>query len=159
MIVNKLLAIILSVIAYVIGSLVTYKPYDLDKLLHRGIYSDSENTEKEKFTVRKIFAKLIGITPEYTKGDKFIAYAGFIYSFVYSFGICFLLVVIWNAISPWDMEYWSMQFFITMMLVPMMLGVITTIWFMIGGIIDIKRLFIDLEKKVADDSDNGQILK
>jgi Na+/proline symporter len=154
-----LLAIILSVIAYVIGSLVTYKPYDLDKLLHRGIYSDGEKTEKEKFTVRKIFAKLIGITPEHTKGDKFIAYAVFIYSFVYSFGVCFLLVVIWNAISPWDMEYWSIQFFITMMLVPMMLGLITTIWFMIGGIIDIKRLFVDLEKKVADDSDNGQILK
>ena len=42
--------------------------------------------------------------------------------------------------------YTVLEFFITMMLVPMMLGVITTIWFMIGGIIDIKRLFLDLEK-------------
>ena len=37
-------------------------------------------------------------------------------------------------------------------------GVISTIWFMIGGSIDAIQLFRDLKKRVEDPNDNGQIL-
>lgn len=92
------ISMILSVGGYVIGSYLTYKPYDLDKLLHRGKYADGPAPVKEKWTLRNIFSKIIGITPEYTRGDRIIAYSVFFYSVVYSVGIIFFGIVIWNAI-------------------------------------------------------------
>ena len=49
------------------------------------------------------------------------------------------------------------KFFITTLLIPGIVGVISTIWFLIGGIHDARQLFIDLEKRVEDPDDNGQI--
>lgn len=152
------ISMILSVGGYVIGSYLTYKPYDLDKLLHRGKYADGPEPVKEKWTLRNIFSKIIGITPEYTRGDRIIAYSVFFYSVVYSVGIIFFGIVIWNAIWPWPHSWWTVKFFITTLLIPGIVGVISTIWFMIGGSIDAIHLFRDLKKRVEDPNDNGQIL-
>ena len=152
------ISMILSVGGYVIGSYLTYKPYDLDKLLHRGKYADGPEPVKEKWTLRNIFSKIIGITPEYTRGDRIIAYSVFFYSVVYGVGIIFFGIVIWNAIWPWPHSWWTVKFFITTLLVPGIVGVISTIWFMIGGSIDAIHLFRDLKKRVEDPNDNGQIL-
>ncbi len=152
------ISMILSVGGYVIGSYLTYKPYDLDKLLHRGKYADGPAPVKEKWTLRNIFSKIIGITPEYSRGDRIIAYSVFFYSVVYSVGIVFFGIVIWNAIWPWPHSWWTVKFFITTLLIPGIVGVISTIWFMIGGLIDAIQLFRDLKKRVEDPNDNGQIL-
>lgn len=152
------ISMILSVGGYVIGSYLTYKPYDLDKLLHRGKYADGPEPVKEKWTLRNIFSKIIGITPEYTRGDRIIAYSVFFYSVVYSVGIVFFAIVIWNAIWPWPHSWWTVKFFITTLLIPGIVGVISTIWFMIGGSLDAIQLFRDLKKRVEDPNDNGQIL-
>ena len=152
------ISMILSVGGYVIGSYLTYKPYDLDKLLLRGKYADGPEPVKEKWTLRNIFSKIIGITPEYTRGDRIIAYSVFFYSVVYSVGIIFFGIVIWNAIWPWPHSWWTVKFFITTLLIPGIVGVISTIWFMIGGSIDAIQLFRDLKKRVEDPNDNGQIL-
>ena len=152
------ISMVLSVGGYIVGSYLTYKPYDLDKLLHRGAYAVEPEPPKEKWTLRNLFGRLIGITPEYTLGDKVIAYSVFFYSVVYSVGIIFFAIVIWNLISPWPKEWWTIKFFITTLLVPGIVGVISTVWFLIGGIHDTRQLFIDLEKRVEDPDDNGQIL-
>lgn len=152
------ISMVLSVGGYVIGSYLTYKPYDLDKLLHRGKYADGPEPVKEKWTLRNIFSKIIGITPEYTRGDRIIAYSVFFYSVVYSVGIVFFGIVIWNAIWPWPHSWWTVKFFITTLLIPGIVGVISTVWFMIGGSIDAIHLFRDLKKRVEDPNDNGQIL-
>ena len=83
----------------------------------------------------------------------------FAYSIGYGLLLCFVTVVVWNKISPWPREWWNINFFITILLVPMTIAVVSTIWFMIGGIIDLRRLFRDLEKRVDDPNDNGQVLK
>ena len=153
------ISMILSVAGYVIASYLTYKPYNLDKLLHRGEYADGPVPVKERWTIRNVFGKLIGITPEYTTGDKWIAYSVFGYSVVYSVVIIFFAIVVWNAISPWPNEWWTVKFFITTLLVPGFVGVVSTVWFFIGGLRDARQLFIDLEKRVEDPDDNGQILK
>ena len=152
------ISMVLSVGGYIVGSYLTYKPYNLDKLLHRGAYALEPEPPKEKWTLRNLFSRLIGITPEYTLGDRVIAYSVFFYSVVYSVGIIFFGIVIWNLISPWPKEWWTIKFFITTLLVPGIVGVISTVWFLIGGIHDIRQLFIDLEKRVEDPDDNGQIL-
>ncbi len=152
------ISMVLSLGGYIVGSYLTYKPYNLDKLLHRGIYADAPAPPKEHWTFRNVFSKLIGITDEYTRGDKIIAYSVFGYSFVYQIGIVFVAIVIWNTISPWPDEWWTVKFFITSLVIPAIVGLISTVWFMIGGIRDTRRLFIDLEKRIEDPDDNGQVL-
>ncbi len=153
------MSMVLGVAAYIIGSLITYRePFNLDRMLHRGIYSDEgEAPKKESWTPRAIFRKLIGITDEYTTGDKVIAWSVFCWSLVYSFGIMFCGVIIWNAVSPWPAERWGVYFFITTIVAALTVGTVSTIWFLIGGIIDIKALFRDLEARVANPLDNGRV--
>ncbi len=128
------------------------KPFDLDKMLHRN--EDAPAGEKPG-----IFARILGIDENYTKGDKIIAWAVFVYSFVYSFAGCFVAVIIWNIFSPWGITGWSRYFFVVNLVVPTVIAVISTIWFSIGGIIDMKRMFRDLAARTADETDDGRVEK
>ena len=153
------IAMLISLLGYVIGSWVTYKgPYNLDKLLHRGKYAEDGMWVKEKWTVGRVFRSILGIDAEYTTGDKVIAWSVFLWTFVYQLGLTFLLPLIWNIYSPWPIEWWSWYFFIRSLVVSIIIGVISTVWFMWGGIIDTCRLFRDLKNRVEDDSDNGFVV-
>lgn len=154
-----MIIMIITLIIFCVVSYATQKePFNLDRLLHRGIYNiDGENKTREKWTLANLFSKLIGITPEYTRGDRCIAWGVFLYSIVYKFFIAFVLVVIWNAVTPWEVEWWGTYFFITTLLIPGIVAFISTFWFGIGGAVDIYRLFRDLEKRIDDPLDNGWV--
>ena len=151
------ISMMLAIGTYILGSYLTYKPFDLDKLLHRGKYSDSPELKPEPWSVRTIFSKLICITPEYSTGDKVIAWSVFIYTFVYQILISFVLVTVWNAIAHWPKEWWNTYFLITSLIVPVIIGLISTVWFFWGGLVDGRRLFKDLAKRKEDPLDNGQV--
>ncbi|MDD3155694.1 MAG: hypothetical protein PHS41_12590, partial [Victivallaceae bacterium] len=158
------MSMVLGVAAYVIGSVLTYRrPYNLDRLFHRGIYSDDPNEQHgaarpERFWHwRNLYSKLIGIDDEYTTGDKVIAWSVFIYSIVYMFGIMFVGVAVWNLIAPWPAKYWSIYFFITTIATALVVGAVSTVWFLVGGLIDLRALFRDLEARVANPLDNGVV--
>ena len=148
-----------GVAAYIIGSLVTYRhPYNLERMLHRGKYSIDGERPIEPFTWRKIWSQLISITPEYTTGDKIITWSVFIFSFVYQIGICFVAVLLWNMLSPWPTEWWSHYFFITTIVVGGIIGVVSTVWFLWGGIVDTRRLFHDLAARSDNPLDDGRVI-
>jgi hypothetical protein len=150
---------LLTLALYIIVSYATCKePFNLDRMLHRGKYNlDGENKDTEKLTFKNAFRKLLGITPEYTKGDKAIAWGFFIYSFVYQFFIVFLLVLILNLTGVWKVEWWSKYFFIVQLLIPGILAFVTTFWFGYGGIKDLIQLFRDLETRTVNHLDNGTV--
>ena len=153
------ISMISSVLMYCVVSLLTCrKPYDLDKLLHRGKYNiENKNEQKLEWSWRTFVAKIIGITPEYTKGDRVIAWSVFIWSFIYSFLLLFIGTIIWNWISPWPEHWWGIRFFITVLLMGCLVGIVSTVWFMWGGIRDIFRLFHDLAERKANPEDNGMV--
>ena len=153
------ISMIAGVAAYVIGSLLTYKkPYNLDRLLHRGIYDvEGHNKANTPWNWTTVWGKLVGITPEYTRGDKIIAWSVVGYAIVYKFGLCFVAVLIWNMISPWPTHWWSTYFFITSLVVTGIVGIISTFWFLIGGVLDTRRLFKDLGARIDNPLDNGQV--
>jgi Na+/proline symporter len=155
----SMIAMIAGIIAYIIGSLVTYrKPYNLDRLLHRGVYAlEGEKEEKVAWSFKTMWSKLIGITPEYTLGDRVIAWSVFTYNIIYKLFLSFIVVMIWNKISPWPKEWWSTYFYIVMLVIPSLAGVVTTVWFMTGGIIHLRQLFRDLAKRIDNPLDNGQV--
>jgi hypothetical protein len=86
------MSMISGVIAYCIGSWLTCKdPYNLDRLFHRGQCSDSPGTDVPApvWTWKNLYNNIVGITPEYTTGDKVIAWSVVVWSLVYGFGIMF----------------------------------------------------------------------
>lgn len=156
----SVIATIFSIVAYIAVSLLTYHgPYNLDRMLHRGQYNTDGPKEqvKEPWTVKSFFAKLIGLSPECTKGDKVLIWSVFLYAFVYQVILCFVVVLIWNLISPWPTSWWTHYFFYTSMVVAAVIGVITTVWFMIGGFIDTRRMFKDLEHSASNPLDDGRV--
>jgi hypothetical protein len=60
-------------------------------------------------------------------------------------------------ISPWPVEWWSTYFFITQLLVSGLLGIIATLCFLIGGVIDLRALFRDLATRSDNPLDNGVV--
>ena len=151
----------LALILYIVVSLLTCKkPFNMDRMLHRGIYSEEgKKVEKKPFVFKEFLNKnLLGIDENYTKGDKVLAWSVFCMSFVYSFGIMFLLVVIWNGFSKWDLQMWGNYFYIRQLAVTTAIGIVTTVWFGICGTKDLFQLFKDLETKVTDDLDDGRVV-
>ncbi|MBE6394064.1 MAG: sodium:panthothenate symporter [Lentisphaerae bacterium] len=153
------ITMIVSLILYCVVSKLTSKElFNLDRMLHRGEYAPADKKAiTSAWTWKNFYNKMIGITPEYTTGDKCIAWGYFFYSFVYRFGLSFVGVVIWNLISPWSFEYWGWYFAIVFLIVPGTMTAFTMFWFFIGGLIDLKRMFRDLEARVINPLDNGQV--
>ena len=148
---------------YIGVSLLTRRaPFNLERMLHRGKYDVEGDHGKAipaaaDWSPRGIFRKLISITPEYTKGDRIIAWAVLAYSFGYGFLAAFAFVVVFNWFSPWPMAWWGHYFLIASLVVPGIAASITTVWFMIGGVIDLRRLFRDLKGRVANPLDDGRV--
>ena len=68
------IAMLLGIAAYCAVSLLTFKEkFNLDRMLHRGIYSDGGESRKTEPNFRSVFSRLIGIDENYTRGDKVIA--------------------------------------------------------------------------------------
>jgi hypothetical protein len=151
---------IFCVLLYIIVSKLTCKePFNLERMLHRGKYAlDGQRNIKISWTPANFFKNLIGITPEYSKGDKVIAYGVFLYSFVYGFIICFVGTVIWNSFRPWPVEWWSKYFVIRYFVIPCIVAAISTVWFGIGGFFGLVHLFRDLKaRKTFNALDDGRV--
>ena len=152
---------IFTILLYIVVSLCTCrKDFNMDRMLHRGKYAPAGEPAPEPFlwTPMNVLKRMVGITSEYTKGDKVIAYALFFHSFVFSFLCCFVGVAIWNRFSPWPVAWWSRYFLVVNFGVPLAIAAITTVWFSIGGVRDLFRLFRDLEnRKHVNTLDDGRV--
>lgn len=154
------LSMLLSISLYVIVSLLTCRePFNMDRMLHRGKYHrEGIKLERTPLTWKNVMSKLVGIDNQYTRGDKILAWSVFIYSFGWGFVISFLVITIWNIISPWSDNGWSWWFYIQNFLVAGAIGVVSTVWFTIGGTIDLRRLFKALAAKEANVLDDGRVI-
>lgn len=156
----SLLYVVISLIEhYVMG-----KPdFNLDKMLHRGKYSIDEEHVKSG-NVNK-FLRIFGVTEEFSFGDKVIYFASIVWTFSWMF------IFVWFTVqyflfgkftrdgwiggvpdSQW-LALWHVKIYITLIL-----GIACTVWFMVGGIIDVKRLFSALKKSARNDADDGTVV-
>ena len=151
--------LVVSVGSYVVlGLLSRRKPFNMERMLHRGRYRvEGEEQVKERLTPSVIFKKLIGITSEYSKGDKILAWSVLIFTVGWTFG-SWPVIIIWNFFHRWPNEWWATWFSIQFLYVPLAIGVVSTIWFTIGGTWDLRRMFRRLSKHEADVLDNGRVV-
>ena len=140
---------------YVLVSLLTCrKPFNLDKMPHRGKYNLEHFVAKDAdvsasgASGRKRFdwRILLGITPEYSRGDRILAWSVLgwtLYNFLF-----FLVEAVWNIPEAWR---WSEKTWINLWVyyslpLSILIGLITTIWFSWGTIRDLIRLFRALKE-------------
>lgn len=148
-------ASIIAIFVYIIVSLIDKRQkFDLDKMLHRGIYAVEDNQKKAGASVRG-FNALIGITDEFTRRDRLLYVITMGWTFLWI--IIFVLGTAYNFIFDVTVESW-MRFWIYYTGITLVISVITVIWFTIGGIIDIRDMYGLLNKIKRNDLDDGTVI-
>tara|TARA_S200000501_G_scaffold357264_1_gene380750 strand:+ start:53 stop:436 length:384 start_codon:yes stop_codon:yes gene_type:complete len=125
----------------------------MDKLLNRGDYSikgEMTFVEKRVKTIWKIF----GVGNEFTFEDKIIYFISYLWNIFFT--LVFIFGTIYNlSYSVTDeswMTYWKYQVYINIVF-----SFIIIIWFTIGGIIDIRKMFFSLSSNERDHGDSGWV--
>ena len=155
-----------AIAVYVGVSLLTFREkFNMDKMLHRGDYERPEDAVPEPAIAlartkgwRSVLRALSGIDQQFTRGDKILSYSVLIYSLGWGFIVSFLAILAWNLVSPWSHEYWVNWFFVSQIVVPCVIGVVSSVWFFVGGSLDLSRMFKLLKAHRANEFDDGRIV-
>ncbi len=143
---------------YVMFSLAEKRVFNIDKMLHRGefvVASDHAATGGKTVAERWNWRTALGITADFTRGDKLI----YGFTVVKSMGLFALWLVMTIAaftvgvsIEGWTTyHYWvNTVFFIV-------LTMAVIVWLTIGGMRDILQLYRDLREAKRDFSDDGTV--
>jgi SSS family solute:Na+ symporter len=153
------IAICTAVILYVVVSLLTCKEaFNMDRMLHRGPYATDATPEKSPETLKKqpAWGRVLGFDREFTLGDKMISASVFVWS-VFWFAV-FAVGSLWYLWRPWPLRIWGHYWYIYGILLPFVIGVITTVWFTWGGVRDLRRLFVALRTVRRSDLDDGTVV-
>jgi SSS family solute:Na+ symporter len=149
-------AMVLAIALYVIVSLLTCKKdFNMDKMLHRGKYALSDDKIKTEFAKRWTWGSIIGIDRNFTAGDKAISVS--VFSWTMFWWVVFVIITIWNMFSPWPISWWGTYWHYYAIIIPLIVGVITTVWFVCGGIHDLRELYRDLKVYKSDVHDDGTV--
>lgn len=155
-----LFSMVLSTALYVVVSLIDGrgKAYDLDKLLHRGKYATEDATEEARQVDHKqqkwSFSRMIGIDSDFSFLDK-ILYT-FVTCWVFVWGAVFAIGSLLHMSDILKVEHW-INFWHFYVILGIVLGVITTIWFSIGGVVDLKDLLYRLRTMKRNENDDGSV--
>ena len=145
-----------SALSYIVVSLVTNtKPFNMDKLLHRGAYAPDD----EKVTVKTntgLGWKIFLISDEFTKSDKLIYILNYFWTGAWT--LVFIIGTIYNLnndVSDYAwMSYWKYYIFIHIVV-----SMITMVWFSIGGFKDLKAMMLRLKTAERDHQDDGWVAR
>jgi SSS family solute:Na+ symporter len=151
------IAAVCAVVLYILISLLTCREdFNMDRLLHRGKYAIAgEHTHTADKGTRNFLQKFLGIDKEFTRGDKILSIGVFSWSMLW-FSV-FIVGTLWNFVDRWPIEWWSNYWHIQGVILPLIIGIITTIWFTWGGIRDLKKLFHSLKTVKRDAHDDGSV--
>ncbi len=151
------IAMVSAVVGYVLVSLLAgglRKAANMDKLLHRGAYAVA-GEHQERLSVRSRWLQFVGITPEFTLTDRILAIV--LVAWNIGWFAAFLIVTAVHFTFGVSTEWWA-KFWHFWILLQLVIGVPTTIWFTIGGVVDIRKLFDILKHAVRDARDDGRVL-
>ncbi len=152
------LAMLAAIAVYVGVSLATCRrPFEMARLLHRGTHAvDADGAALPVVPgPPRTWQTLLGIDDQFTRGDRFQSVFLFFWSMAW-FAL-FLGMLVWNLFSRWPLDWWWNYLFIAGIALPMVLSVITTVWFGWGGLRDLRRLFRRLGEIRRDARDDGEL--
>ena len=151
------LIMMVCVVSYILFSLVRIRqPFDMDRLLHRGAYDTKGDHVKAEDASTSIWVKIFAITEEFSLADRILAIALVVWNFGWL--AVFIVATIYNyTVAPLSDAWWERfwQFWIWLQIA---IGVPATVWFTIGGIQDLKRVFHRLATIQRDHRDDGRVV-
>ena len=73
--------------------------------------------------------------------------------------LVFLVVTAWNLVDHWPLIWWSNYWHVTIIVLPLIMSVVTTVWFSWGGVRDLVRLFRSLKTvEPGTEKDDGTVV-
>jgi len=149
-------AMVTSLTLYVVVSMATCKnDFNMERMLHRGPYAVADDKVKIEFKKRWTWSSIIGIDEHFTLGDKLISTSVFCWT-MFWWGV-FIGVTCWNWVHPWPLSWWSVYWHYYSIIIPLVIGVITTIWFLWGGVADLRELYVNLQTYKSNAQDDGTV--
>lgn len=150
------ICIVSALVSYMIFSVDGFRnPFNLEKMLHRGKYAQSGQSEMEARPQIPFWQRLSGITPEFTRSDKMIAWAAIgwtgLWLSVFFTGLGLTLGGVLRE------EHW-MRFWFWYLGILFVIGVISTGFFAIFGMRDIISLYRTLGSMKRNNADDGRII-
>ncbi|MDD3155792.1 MAG: hypothetical protein PHS41_13105, partial [Victivallaceae bacterium] len=159
----SLAAVLSAQLAFVTVSLLTCRtPFNLDKMLHRGIYSDGETTQQTSTSIPWYKRLFLGFDSEFTRRDKIVAIS--VSCWVFFWGGAFVIITLWNIggyllpdsiLKMWPAHWWF-NYFLFYLGAHVVLAPFTAIWMTWGGLRDLKHMF-RLLRDAAHSTDDGYI--
>jgi SSS family solute:Na+ symporter len=153
-------SMLVAALVYCLVSLATCrKAFNMDRMLHRGPYAKVEvalgDPPAPVFAQRLTWGRLIGIDENFTRGDKWIACGLFGWNAL----LCLIMIVgsLWNHIAPWPIGVWSAFWHVIAIGVPVVIAVVTGVWFTWGSVVNSLQLFRQLRTARVQPLDNGMV--
>lgn len=153
--VGLFIAMISAIAAYVIVSLLGRQTFDMDRLLHHGKYAIATDVAKgENGGPARGLKALMGVTPEFSRTDKWLYFGTLGWSLFWI--VAFFVLLIMNLVQVRSDMFWFKWWRFNLLL-HMGLGVLTVIWFSIGGLSDIRDIISRLKELRRNDADDGRV--
>jgi SSS family solute:Na+ symporter len=153
------IAACLSILVYVVVSILTCRrPFDLDRLLHRGAYALPGEGRKPPTSLRERLRlhNLLQFDSNFTLADK-LASGGIFAWALLLLGIN-LVVSVWNlAFHQWPITWWSRYWLVCGVGLPFLIAVGTLVWFGVGCTRDLFAFFAALRTMTRDVTDDGRV--
>ena len=97
----------------------------------------------------------MGFDQDFTFRDKIVS-GGILF-----WSLFWLAVVVagtaWNLVHQWPIGVWADYWFVVGIILPVIVAIVTLVWFGIGGVIDLKLLFSRLASMRRDSRDDGAV--
>ena len=149
------LAMLGSSVVYIMVSMLWKKQsFDMDRMLHRGENAVEEEIKITNDQPQKGW-KVLGMTKEFTKGDKLIYIATYTWTFLWV--VVFIIGTIYNLTHNVSNEAW-MKFWEVYVWIYLIVSIIVIVWFTIGGVINLKEMVTALKTMKRDHLDDGFVI-
>jgi SSS family solute:Na+ symporter len=151
---------IAAVAVYVVVAVLTSRrPFDLERMLHRGKYAVEAKADKPAvlpFRERLRLRNLLHFDDNFTFRDKLIA--GGIFWWSIALVVINVVALVWNGFDRWPAAWWGDYWMATFIAVPFVVAVGTLVWFTVGGVRDMRDFFTALRTQVRDHRDDGRVV-
>ena len=154
-----MIAMAVSIVLYIVVSLLCRTEFDMDRMLHRGkhaIKGESEDGGSEVSEEEPVKGFKALITTDFTTQDKWIY--GIMLFWVVGWTLVFIAGTIYNLfVAEVSDETWA-KFWYFKVWLACIVAAITAVWFFIGGLIDVKNMFKSLSSLKRNDMDAGMVI-